>query len=129
MNEPLWVGKSVILAIQKQLLVRFGGLGGLRDERLLESALARPRQLFAYEMPDIFALASCYAHGLVKNHPFFDGNKRIGFMAAYTFLGINGRRLQAPETEAVEFTRALAAGEIGAEEYAAWLGRSCGSRA
>jgi death-on-curing protein len=125
MNEPCWLAKPVILAIQNALLARFGGLEGVRDEGLLESALGRPLQLFHYGQPSLFDLAAAYAHGIVKNHPFLDGNKRAGFMAAYTFLGVNGYRLEATEEEAVLQTLALAAGGIGADEYAAWLAASC----
>lgn len=125
MNEPFWLNREVALAIQGQLLARFGGLSGLRDDGLLESALNRPLQLFHYGTPSHFDLAASYAHGIVKNHPFLDGNKRAGFMAAYTFLGINGWQLEAPEEEAVLQTLALAAGELDADGYAAWLARSC----
>jgi len=128
MNDPHWLDRSVILAIQGELLARFGGLEGIRDEGLLDSALGRPLQRFHYEQPDLFDLAATYAHGLVKNHPFLDGNKRIGFMAAYTFLAVNGQQLEAPEEEAVLQTLALAAGETGADEYAAWLRQSCTPR-
>ena len=128
MNEPHWLNRSVIIAIQSGLLARFGGLEGIRDEGLMDSALSRPHQSFHYEQPDLFDLAATYAHGLVKNHPFLDGNKRIGFMAAYTFLAINGQQLEAPEEEAVLQTLALAAGETEADEYAAWLRRSCTPR-
>ncbi len=128
MNEPFWLTRAIILAIQVQLLSRFGGLEGLRDEGLLESALARPMQLLHYGTPSLFDLAAAYAYGIVKNHPFLDGNKRAGFMAAYTFLGINGFRLDAPEEEAVFQTLALAAGEIDAAEFSAWLERSCSAR-
>ena len=128
MNEPHWLNRSVIIAIQGELLARFGGLEGIRDEGLMDSALSRPHQSIHYGQPDLFDLAATYAHGLVKNHPFLDGNKRIGFMAAYTFLAINGKQLEAPEEEAVLQTLALAAGETGAEEYAAWLRRSCTPR-
>ena len=125
MNEPLWLNSEIILAIQGELLARFGGLDGIRDSGLLESALNRPLQLFHYVKPDLFDLAASYAHGIVKNHPFLDGNKRAGFMAAYTFLGVNGFQLEAPEEEAVLQTLALAAGEIEADAYAAWLRKSC----
>lgn len=121
MKDPLWLTKEMILSIQSRLLARFGGLAGLRDEGLLESALNRPQQLFNYESPDIFDLAATYAHGVVKNHPFLDGNKRAGFMAAYVFLKANGFQLKATEESAIQQTLALAAGEIGADEYAAWL--------
>ena len=125
MNEPFWLTREIILAIQVQLLARFGGLQGLRDESLLESALARPMKLLNYGTPSLFDLAAAYAYGIVKNHPFLDGNKRAGFMAAYTFLGINGFRLDAPEEQAVLQTLALAAGEIDADEFSAWLKASC----
>jgi death-on-curing protein len=125
MKEPIWVPVEVILAIQEELLARFGGLAGLRDEGLLDSALNRPRQVFHYGSPTLFELAAEYALGIVKNHPFLDGNKRAGFMAAYTFLGVNGYDLNAPEADAVMQTLALAAGEIDQKEYAAWLKTSC----
>ena len=125
MKEPLWVSAEVVLAMQEELLARFGGVAGLRDEGLLDSAINRPRHLFHYETPSLFELAAEYAFGIVKNHPFLDGNKRAGFMAAYVFLGANGQDLEVPEDEAVLHTLALAAGEIVAEEYAAWLQASC----
>ena len=125
MNEPFWLSREIVIAIQGELLARFGGSSGLRDEGLLESALARPLQLFHYGTPSTFELAASYAHGIVKNHPFLDGNKRAGFVAAYTFLGINGFRLEAPEEDAVLQTLALAAGELDATGYAAWLKRTC----
>ncbi len=128
MKEPAWLEKETVLSIHHELLARFGGMGGVRDEGLLESALNRPLQLFHYEKPSTFQLAASYAHGLVKNHPFHDGNKRIGFMAAYTFLGINGWQLEAPEEQAVILTRDLAAGEVTEAAYAQWLKDSCRKR-
>jgi death-on-curing protein len=125
MNEPHWLNQEIILAIHTQLLARFGGLEGLRDEGLLESALARPNQMISFGAPSLFDMAAAYAHGIAKNHPFLDGNKRAAFMAAYTFLGINGFRLDAPEEQAVLQTHALAAGEIDANEFSAWLKASC----
>lgn len=121
MKEPLWITESAILAVHEELLARFGGLSGLRDEGLLHSALNRPRNRFAYAQSTLFELAAEYALGIVKNHPFLDGNKRAGFMASYIFLGVNGVEFHAPEEEVVVFTRALAAGEIGGSEYASWL--------
>jgi death-on-curing protein len=129
MSDPIWLTREIILAIQGELLARFGGLDGIRDEGLLDSALGRPQQLLNYGTPSLFDLAACYAHGIVKNHPFLDGNKRAGFMAAYTFLGINGFRLEAPEEQAVLHTLALAAGELDAAAFAAWLLQSCTARA
>jgi death-on-curing protein len=128
MKAPVWLGREVVLAIQGELLARFGGLNGLRDDGLLESALARPRQMYRYGKSGLFDLAAGYAHGIVKNHPFLDGNKRVGFMAAYTFLGINGYRLEAPEEQAALQTIALAAGEVDADGYAAWLKQSSARR-
>lgn len=124
MSEPNWVGREVLLAIQGELLNRFGGLAGVRDEGLLDSAINKPKNLHAYGKPTIFELAESYATGLVKNHPFLDGNKRIGFMAAYVFLGANGWSLQASEEEAVLETLALAAGESTEADYAAWLAKN-----
>lgn len=108
------------------LLSRFGGIDGIRDEGLLESVLNRPQQLFHYDQPTLFEMAAAYAHGIVKNHPFLDGNKRTGFTAAGLFLEFNGWRLEADEAEAVVQTVALAAGDIGPEVYAAWLQENCG---
>lgn len=126
MREPVWIPLEVVLATQGKLLSRFGGLNGFRDAGLLDSALNRPIQLFAYGSPTLFDLATAYAGGLVRNHPFLDGNKRIGFMTAYIFLGANGLRFEAPEEEVVERTLALAASAIDEAEYAAWVKRSCG---
>lgn len=124
-GEPIWITREVVLATQEELLSRFGGLAGIRDEGLLDSALNRPVQLFNYGNPSVFEMAAAYASGIVKNHPFLDGNKRAGFMVAYIFLGANGAEFTAPETEVVERTLALAAGAIGEAEYAEWLERSC----
>lgn len=128
MKEPVWIDIADCLAIQGAMLSRFGGLEGLRDEGLLESALARPRHVFEYGAPTHFDLAAEYAFGIIKNHPFLDGNKRAGFMAAAWFLEVNGFRFTAPETEVVLQTLALAAGEIGAKDYAVWLKASCRKR-
>jgi len=125
MKEPLWVSVEVVLAVQEELLARFGGLAGLRDEGLLDSALNRSQHLFHYGKPTLFDLAAEYVLGIVKNHPFLDGNKRAGFMVAYIFLGANGQDLEAPEADAVLKILALAVGEIGAKEYAAWLKAFC----
>ncbi len=125
MNEPTWIEKEDCLGFHGKLLACFGGLDGLRDESLLESALNRPLQLFHYETPNFFDMAASYAFGIVKNHPFLDGNKRSGLMAAALFLEINGWSFNAPEEDAVLHTLGLAAGEISEAEYAAWLERSC----
>jgi death-on-curing protein len=121
MKEPRWVLREAILALQERLLAEFGGLGGLRDAGLFESALARPEQLFAYGTPNLSALAAAYASGLVRNYPFLDGNKRIGFATAVLFLELNGCEFTASEVGAVVQTLALAAGALDEAGYAAWL--------
>lgn len=127
MTEPIWLERIEILTLHAALLDRFGGLDGVRDSGMLDAALDRPRNRFFYEEPppDLAALAASYTEGIVGNHPFLDGNKRTGFMAAYTFLGINGLQLVAPEEEAVERTLALAARAISESVYADWLRRWC----
>ena len=121
MTEFVWLDRETPVAIHADLIAEFGGLEGLRDPDLLESALARPQNLAAYGDPSVFELAAAYAFGLAKNRAFRDGNKRIAFMAAYTFLGLNGFELTAPEPEAVVVIRDLAAGELGEAEIAAWI--------
>lgn len=128
MNEPSWVDRADCLAFHETMLARFGGLPGIRDDGLLESALHRPRQLFAYGEPDLFDLAAAYALGIVKNHPFLDGNKRAGFMAAALFLEYNGETFHAPESEVVLQTLGLAAGAVSEKAYAKWLRASCAAR-
>ncbi|MGB8852462.1 MAG: type II toxin-antitoxin system death-on-curing family toxin [Pirellulales bacterium] len=121
MTEPVWVTEEDCLSFHDKLLARFGGAAGVRDQGLLASALARPLHRFAYEHASLFDLAATYAHGIVKNYPFIDGNKRTGFLAAAVFLEANGVRFHASEEDAVVKTLALAAGAIGVEEFAAWL--------
>lgn len=121
MREPRWVLRETVLALHEQLLARFGGLSGIRDEGLLDSALARPRHRFDYGKTDVTELAAAYAYGLVKNHPFLDGNKRIGFAVAVLFLELNGHEFVATEVDAVIQTLALAAGALDEAGYATWL--------
>lgn len=121
MKEPRWVLRETVLALQERLLAEFGGLSGLRDAGLVDSALARPQQLFAYGKPTVWALAAAYAFGLARNHPFLDGNKRIGFATAVLFLELNGWKFTASEVDAVVQTLALAAGALNEASYAAWL--------
>jgi death-on-curing protein len=103
------------------MLSHYGGIVGVRDETMLESALARPQQLFHYTKPKITEMAAAYAAGIVKNHPFLDGNKRTGFMMGAGFLERNGFEFHATEAEAVLRTLALAAGEMSEAAYVAWL--------
>lgn len=121
MKEPQWVLRETVLALQERLLAEFGGLSGLRDAGLLDSALARPEHLLAYGRPDLCELAAAYAFGLVRNHPFLDGNKRIGFTTAVLFLELNGGRFAAAEADATLQTLALAARELDEAGYTAWL--------
>ena len=124
MSEPVWVEREDCLAMHEKLLERFGGLKGIRDEGLLESALNKPRHLFSYGKPTVFEMAASYAVGIVKNHPFLDGNKRTGFVAAALFIEANGYLFQDTEEEAVLETLALAAGESTEADYAAWLAKN-----
>ena len=103
------------------MLAQHGGLAGMRDEGLLESALARPRNLFSYGKPTLNDLAASYGAGIIGNHPFLDGNKRTGFMAAAVFLEVNGYELIASEESVVRSTVALAASEWTEAQYARWL--------
>lgn len=109
------------MAVHNEALAVHGGAAGVRDPALLESALARPRNRFAYGEADAAALAAAYAFGIVRDHPFVDGNKRTAFVIAALFLELNGFRFVAPEADAALQTLALAASEVGEEEFAAWL--------
>jgi death on curing protein len=120
-KEPEWVLRETVLTLHEQSLAQFGGSAGMRDEGLLDSALGRPQNLFAYRKPTLFELAASYAFGLAKNHPFIDGNKRIAFVTAVLFLELNGQRFQAEEADATVRTLALAAGAMDEAEYATWL--------
>jgi death on curing protein len=121
-KEPRWIDRLVIEAVQFDLIRTFGGMPGLRDELGLESALARPRQRLSYEPSgDLATLAAAYGYGLVRNHPFNDGNKRIGFVSMGVFLGLNGQEIDAPETEVVAVMLNLAAGELTEEHLRDWV--------
>jgi death-on-curing protein len=121
MKEPVWVFREVVLILHEQSLAQFGGADGIRDEGLLDSALGRPQNLFAYAKPTLFDLAASYAFGLVKNHPFIDGNKRTGFIVAITFLELNGFRFGAGEVDATLRILALAAGEMNEKQCSEWM--------
>jgi len=127
-KEPLWLDRQDCLAIHEMMLAQHGGLGGVRDEGLLESALAKPRNLFAYAKPTLTELAASYASGIIHNHPFLDGNKRTGFLLAATFLETNGLVFTALEESVLERTLALAAGKLNQAGYAAWLKTSSKKR-
>jgi len=122
-KEPIWIVERDALAIHTRMLALHGGAAGLRDEGLLQSSLARPKQLFAYgESPSLIDLAATYTVGIVRNHPFIDGNKRTGFVAGVLFLEINGWRFTASEEEATRAVLDLAAGTVDEKGFAAWLG-------
>lgn len=121
MNEPRWLLQSVIEIIHDMQIAEHGGVEGVRDKGLLNSALLRPKNLFEYEQTGLFGLAAAYASSLVRNHPFVDGNKRTAFLAAYTFLSINGVDFQATEADATAMVIALAAGDVEEAKFAKWL--------
>ncbi|MBL6752256.1 MAG: type II toxin-antitoxin system death-on-curing family toxin [Nevskia sp.] len=119
----VWLERQLVLAIHDRQLAEHGGSDGVRDNNLLESALARPQQLYAYgdPLPDIADLAASLAFGLARNHPFVDGNKRTAAVSCETFIELNGAQLAAEDTELYPRFLALAEGKLGVEEFAAWL--------
>ena len=121
MKEPYWLTREECLTLHDMMLSHYGGIAGVRDENMLGSALARAQQLFAYGKPSMAAMAAAYAAGIVKNHPFLDGNKRTGFMLGAGFLERNGFEFHATEADAALRTLALAAGEMTEAAYAEWL--------
>ncbi|HEX6746959.1 MAG TPA: type II toxin-antitoxin system death-on-curing family toxin [Longimicrobium sp.] len=124
MTEPRRLQRAWVDALHFQQLKRFGGLYGVRDDGVIESALARARNLWEYaEERDIAALAAAYGFGLTRNHGYTDGNKRIGFMAMAVFLDLNGFDLDAPEPAVVELMLAVAAGEATEPELTGWIRR------
>ena len=128
MTPTAWVLDATVRALQEQLLAGFGGAAGIRDEGLLASALARPRNLQAHGSASICQLAANHAFGLVRNHPFMDGNKRIGFATAVLFLELNGRAFEAGEVDAVLRTLALATGDLDEAGCASWLEANSSAR-
>lgn len=124
-----WLDKRALLLLHGESLAEHGGLAGLRDEGLLDSALARPLNLAAYGMPDIADLAAAYGVGLAKNHPFVDGNKRAAFLAIGLFLALNGSRLTADQVSATRTMLAVAAGDMDEPALAAWLRENMAKRA
>lgn len=120
-REPKWISKVLALAIHDRLLIEHGGLAGFRDEGLLDSALSAPQHHFHYGEKNTIVLAASYANSIIRNHPFNDGNKRVAFVAAVTFLERNGFRFTAAESDAVAMTLRLATKDISESEFAAWL--------
>ncbi len=128
MKKPIWLNREDCLAIHEMMLAQYGGLAGLREEGLLDSALAKPQHLFSYSSPTMPEMAATYATGIILNHPFFDGNKRTGFMLAATFLELNGLEFTATEESVIEMTVALAGGKLKQAAYAKWLSENSGAR-
>lgn len=121
MDEPIWIERGLIEALHQDQVRTYGGRFGLRDANLLESALARPRQKWAYEpQAGVHALAAAYAFGIAKNHPFVDGNKRTAFAAMTLFLARNGYPLVVSEADAIVTMLAVAAGDRTEDDLAAW---------
>lgn len=123
MKELIWIADDVVLAIHRRQLAEHGRLEGIRDNGLLQSALYRPKNLLAYSQspPDIAFLAAAYAYGIVKNHPFVDGNKRTAYVVMRTFLKLNGYDIQASNEEKYQIWIALAVGKLSEEELAFWI--------
>ena len=116
-----WLDKRALVLLHDESLAEHGGAAGLRDEGLLDSALARPLNLAACGQPDVAELAAAYGVGLAKNHPFVDGNKRAAFLAVGLFLALNGRRLAASQADATLTLLAVAAGQMDEATFARWL--------
>ncbi|MDZ4699097.1 MAG: type II toxin-antitoxin system death-on-curing family toxin [Rhodothermales bacterium] len=126
--DPIWLSKELVMALQEESLARFGGLAGVRDMTLLESALAKPQHVFAYdEHATIFTLAASYCYGIIKNHAFLDGNKRAGLLATRAFLFLNGYAFVPPEVEAVTMIEQTAAGVYDEAALASWI-EACSSQ-
>lgn len=121
MTAPRWIDKRALLFLHSESLAEHGGPEGIRDDRLLESALARAQNLLAYGEPDMAALAAAHGVGVAKNHPFVDGNKRAAFLAAGLFLALNGQRLTATQVEATRTMLVLASGDLDEPAFAQWL--------
>ena len=122
MREPVWIEERDALALHDRLLALHGGAAGLRDGNLLKSALARPRQVYAYaDAPGMIDLATAYTAGIVRNHPFIDGNKRTGFIIGILFLELNGYSFRAIEEDAAQAVLKLAAGALDEAGYTDFL--------
>ena len=124
-----WISKPALLLLHAESLAEHGGSPGIRDEGLLDSALARPQNLVAYGQPDVAALAASYGWGIARNHPFIDGNKRAALLSVGLFLHLNGWRLTASQADTTRTMLALAAGELPEDALADWLRRHAAPRA
>ena len=119
---PIWLNRAIVEALHADQIMEHGGSPGIRDEGMLDSAIARPQQKWHYEpSTDLAALSAAYAFGIAKNHPFVDGNKRAALVSAYTFLAVNDFELEAPEPEAVTMILGLADGSVSEDDLASWI--------
>jgi death-on-curing protein len=124
-KEPVWIEESDVYAIHERVLVVHGGAAGIRDRSLLQSALARPHQHYAYaDRAGIIELGALYTAGIVRNHPFVDGNKRTGFVIGVLFLELNGYKFTASEEDATEAVLGLAAGTMSEHAFTPWMGEN-----
>jgi death-on-curing protein len=123
MDDPVWISKALVLAIHSRQLAEHGGADGVRDDGLLDSALGRPRNQFAYNdpTPAIPELAAAYAYGIARNHAFIDGNKRTAAVVCETFLALNGMTLDATDADMYPVFLSLAAGSLTEADLVAWL--------
>ena len=130
MPRPIWISRELAIALHQRQLAEHGGLDGIRDSGMLDSALARPRNLFAYSdsEPDLAQLAAAYAFGIARNHPFIDGNKRTAYVVARSFLIRNGKDLSVEHVEQYRMFLALAEGSVTEEALAEWMRRQLTSR-
>jgi death on curing protein len=125
MSKVKWLFRQAIEIMHREQIVEHGGLPGIKDENALEAALARPLNKAAYGEDDVFCLAAAYLHGIAHNQPFSDGTKRTGFLAAFTFLWINGYALEADQAQVIAFVLAVAAGEIDEDGATRFLRDFC----
>jgi len=122
MSQIKWINQSALILLHEENLAEYGGLKGIRDKGLLESALNRPLTLNYYQKEaNICRLAAAYGFGIIRNHPFVDGNKRVAFLAVGLFLRLNGLCLKASQLDATNIMLALAAGDFSEEEFFSWL--------
>lgn len=121
MTEPVWVPLAAAVAIHDRQIARHGGASGIRDRALLEMGWARAMNLAAYSKANFAEIAAAYVFGVAKAHAFVDGNKRMAFVTAFTFLRLNGYSFRPPPVEGVRMMEDLAAGQVGQAEFAKWL--------
>ncbi len=128
-QEPRWLTRFIVEQVHQSQIREHGGEHGVRDKSLLQSALHRPNNTFAYDADaSLTDLAADYTFGIARNHPFVDGNKRTAFLAAFIFLELNGMTIEAEEPEVVAIVVALSSGDIGRDEFARWLEEHAGER-